>query len=364
MLLNSRALSIAFGLIIAGITTAFLGLLPGISTTALVVAFTLAFSTSYILMRILAEFLFFREINHIYDALARIQNNDLSFLKSQDGTSINPLRKINKEIHDYARLKEREIDELKRMETFRREFIADVSHELKTPIFAAQGFVHTLLDGAVEDKKVRGKFLKKAAKSLDGLDLLVHDLLTISQMEIGQIKMHFENFNMVDLCEEVIDQLENRAEKKNMEITLINEPQQPVFVKADYQRIYQVMVNLVSNSIKYTKKKGKVDIKIEELNKKNVKITVSDTGRGIPKEDISRIFERFYRVEKSRSKEKGGTGLGLSIVKHIMEGHHSKIEVESEVGVGSKFWFLLEKGKPAPKIVWEDEEEDEDDQES
>ena len=364
MLLNSRALSIVFGAIIAGITTAFLGLLPDISDTALIVAFTLSFSTSYILMRVLAEFLFFREINRIYEALANIQNNDLSFLKNQDSSSINPLRKINKEIFDYARLKEREIDELKRMETFRREFIADVSHELKTPIFAAQGFVHTLLDGAVEDKKVRGKFLKKAAKSLDGLDLLVQDLLTISQMEIGQIKMHFENFDIIDLANEVIDQLENRAEKKNLTITLSHGDKSSIFVKADYQRIYQVMVNLVSNAIKYTKKGGKIEIWIEEATKRQVKITVSDTGKGIPKEDISRIFERFYRVEKSRSKEKGGTGLGLSIVKHIMEGHHTKIEVESEVGVGSKFWFVLEKGKPAPKIVWEDEEEDEDDQES
>lgn len=360
MLFNSQGLAILLGLIVASITAAFLSLLPEVSTTALVVAFTLSFSSSYILFRIVAEFLFFREINNIYDALTKIQNNDLSIIESGRKSFINPLKKINQEISDYAKDKQREIEELKRMETFRREFIADVSHELKTPIFAAQGFVHTLLDGAVEDKKVRGKFLKKAAKSLDGLDLLVQDLLTISQMEIGEIKMHYENFDMVNLCSEVFDQLEGKAEKKNISVELIHPSKKEIFVKADFQRIYQVMINLVSNGIKYTKKNGSISVSIEEL-KNKVKITVSDTGRGIPPEDINRIFERFYRVEKSRSKEKGGTGLGLSIVKHIMEGHHSKIEVSSQVGVGSQFWFSLDKGKPAPRIRWVDEEEDDSD---
>ncbi|MFZ9045135.1 MAG: sensor histidine kinase [Cyclobacteriaceae bacterium] len=356
MLFNSQGLGIIFGVIVGTITTAFLSLLPEISQTALIIGFTLSFSSSYILLRIVAEFLFFREINSIHEALRGIQQNDLSVLDSSNRSFINPLKKINREIADYAEIKQSEIEELKRMEIFRREFIADISHELKTPIFAAQGFVHTLLDGAAEDKKVRGKFLKKAAKSLDGLDLLVQDLLTISQIEIGEIKMHYESFDLVNLCAEVYDQLDGKAEKKEITLTFDHGKLEQIFVNADFQRIYQVMINLVSNGIKYTRKGGTVSVKLEEDDAK-VKVTVSDNGRGIPAEDISRIFERFYRVEKSRSKEKGGTGLGLSIVKHIIEGHDSKIEVSSQVGVGSDFWFMLDKGKPAPQIKWDDEDD-------
>lgn len=342
MELNSRALAFLVAISVAAITTAFLYLLPEISKAALVITFILSFATSFILVRLVAEFLFFREINHIYDALAKIQSEELAQISKKRISSFNPLRKINSEIQDYVEKKQAEIESLKEMETFRREFIADVSHELKTPIFAAQGFVHTLLDGAVEDKKVRHKFLKKAAKSLDGLDILVQELLTISQMEIGQIKMHYEFFDMVDLCNEVFDQLEGKAEKREITVTFEKEYTNPINVYADYQRIYQVMTNLVTNGINYTKRGGYVKVGIKKVSGNRIQVNVSDNGRGIPEEDIHRIFERFYRVEKSRSKEKGGTGLGLSIVKHIMEAHDSKIEVKSELGIGSTFWFILE----------------------
>jgi two-component system phosphate regulon sensor histidine kinase PhoR len=357
MFLNSHALALLCGVTIATITTAFLSLLPDISNTALVVTFTLSFSSGFILVRIIAEFLFFREIDNIQNALKNLQDIEINSLSGQRRAYFNPLRKINKEIKGYLDKKQEEIDELRRMETFRREFIADVSHELKTPIFAAQGFVHTLLDGAVEDKKVRSKFLKKAAKSLDGLDILVQDLLTISQMETGEIRMHFENFDISEMCREVIEQLEDKAQKKKIHLKL-EEDYQEFYVYADFQRIYQVLINLISNAIKYTKKDGKVDISIKELGQK-VEVMVRDTGRGIPEEHLTRIFERFYRVDKSRSKEKGGTGLGLAIVKHIMEGHGSKVEVSSKLGEGSSFWFTLDKCKTGPRMVWEDEEDEE-----
>lgn len=359
MILNSRALALLLAISVGLITVAFLSLLPEISQAALIIAGGLSFSSSYILVRLMAEFLFFKEINNIYNALDKLQDEDLSFIYKQNRSFFNPLRRVNREIQNYAVRKQQEIEELKRMEAFRREFIADVSHELKTPIFAAQGFVHTLLDGAVEDKKVRSKFLKKAAKSLDGLDILVQDLLTLSQMETGEIKMHLEYFDIIELCREVYDQLEGKADKKKITLEFALDHKDPVYVNADYQRIYQVIINLVSNSIKYTKKGGKVMIKILEEEEK-VLVEVSDNGRGIPNEDIKRIFERFYRVDKSRSKEKGGTGLGLAIVKHIIEGHGSKVEVESERKVGSRFWFRLEKGQPVEKMTWQDDEEDED----
>lgn len=357
MIINSRGLSLILAFLIAAITTAFLMLVPSIDMEGLIIAAMICFASSYILIRLVLEFLFFRHIDSIYEALENLEDPSLVGLTQPiKKVSFNPLKKINREIFDYAEKKQREIQELKRMEVFRREFIADVSHELKTPLFAAQGFVHTLLDGAVEDKNVRGKFLKKAAKSLDGLDVLVHDLLTISQMETGEIKMHFEFFNIMELTKEVIDQLEGKAEKRSITVKL-KDPDQKFFVKADYQRIYQVMMNLISNAIKYTRKEGQVDISFQQ-NDQFVTTHVADNGRGIPQEDIHRIFERFYRVEKSRSKEKGGTGLGLSIVKHIMEGHGSTVEVKSKVGVGSTFSFKLKKGKPVAHRFVDDDDDD------
>lgn len=357
-MINSRGIALLLGVAISGITTAFIAMVPGVTNTAIFIAFALSFSTSYIFIRITLEFLFFRQIDTIFEALKKINSRELADVaKPGAKTTLNPLKHINKEIYSYAVNKQEEIQELKQLETFRREFMADVSHELKTPIFAAQGFVHTLLDGAVEDKKVRVKFLKKAAKSLDGLDILVQDLLTISQMETGEIKMHFEYFDITEVCRETFEQLEDKASKKEITLAFEN-PQAKVFVYADYQRIYQVMTNLVSNAVKYTKRGGHIEVSFEERDGL-IYTYVKDNGRGIPPADINRIFERFYRVDKSRSKEKGGTGLGLSIVKHIIEGHNSTIEVESEVGKGSVFSFALKKGKPVAHRFFTEQDDDE-----
>ena len=351
MQFNSRAIALLLALCIAIITTAFLYLVPGVTNTSIIIAFLLSFSSSYILTRLVLEFLFFRQIEDIYDSLKKVQESGLTL--SSKGKSFNPLKRINNEISSFAETKEREIEELKERENFRREFIADVSHELKTPLFAAQGFVHTLLDGAINDKEVRKKFLKKAAKSMDALDLLVQDILTISQIESGEITMHFENFDILELCHEIVDQIEGKAEKKGVELK-IPKKLKPVIVRGDYRRIYQVLINLISNAIKYTKKGGWARISFKEIGEK-VEISVKDNGRGIPDTDLSRIFERFYRVEKSRSREKGGTGLGLSIVKHILEGHNSMIHVQSEYKKGSRFYFSLEKANYIDKVVEEDE---------
>ena len=358
MLINSRALALLLAILISVITTAFLSLVDEALSVALVICFLLSFSSSYILIRICLEFLFFRQIKEIHDALQDIKSQDLSFVTKGTGitSSLNPLKRINKEIFNYAEKKQAEIIELKRMETFRREFIADVSHELKTPIFAAQGFVHTLLDGAVKDKSVRKKFLRKAARSLDGLDVLVQDLLTISQLETGEIKMHFEHFDICELCREVFDQLEDKAEKSKITLKIDHPKKKPMFVFADYRRVYQVLINLVSNGVKYTKSGGNVIVRFEE-EKGGIKTSVIDNGLGIPEEDIGRIFERFYRVDKSRSKEKGGTGLGLSIVKHILESHSTTIDVKSKLKEGSVFSFVLKKGKAVEHRFIADEEE-------
>lgn len=354
MQFNSRGIALMLAVCVAMVTSAFLYLVPEVTTTALIIAFVLSFSSSYMLSRLILEFLFFRQIENIYDSLKKIQESRLTISSSRN--SINPLKRINREISTFAETKEKEIEELKERENFRREFIADISHELKTPLFAAQGFVHTLLDGAINDKEVRKKFLKKAAKSLDSLDLLVQDILTISQIESGEIKMRFENFDILELCHEIVDQVEGKAEKKGVKLK-IPKKLKPVIVRGDYRRIYQVIINLMSNAIKYTRDGGWAKVSFEEVGDK-VEISVEDNGRGIPEGDISRIFERFYRVDKSRSREKGGTGLGLSIVKHILEGHGAEINVQSEYKKGSRFFFFLDKATYIDVVVDEEIEDE------
>ena len=344
MVYSSRVLALLLALCISLITTLFLSLVEGVEATALLVTFAISFSVSYILAYVILEFLIFREINKIYKLMEKLKRKELSGFSDQKSGILNPMEKINEEIFSFAQLKQKEIDELKKLEAFRREFIADVSHELKTPIFAAQGFVHTLLDGAMNDKAVRGKFLKKAAKSLDGLDALVQDLLTLSHIETGQIKMHFERFDIYEVTEEIIEQLEDKAEKRDIRLKIEGHAQK-VIVYADRQRITQVMTNLISNAIKHSFEGDKVEISFEEA-KKMVHVKVKDYGEGIPSEHLTRIFERFYRVDKSRSREKGGTGLGLAIVKHILENHGTKAEVQSEPGKGSSFSFKLPHNKP------------------
>lgn len=344
MVYSSRGLALLLAVCIALITSLFLSLFKSVDGTALVAAFGVSFSVSYLLIFVVLEFLIFREINKVHKLMDKLKKKELSKIDKQKSAPLNPLGTINEDIYSFAELKQKEIDELKKLEAFRREFIADVSHELKTPIFAAQGFVHTLLDGAVNDKNVRTKFLKKAAKSLDGLDMLVQDLLTLSHIETGQIKMHFESIDLYKLTEEVFEQLEEKAEKKEVKLRVEGE-QGKAWVHADWQRINQVLTNLVSNAIKHSFQGGEVSVKFE-VGKKNISVHVIDSGEGISPEHLSRIFERFYRVDKSRSREKGGTGLGLAIVKHILDGHNSKAEVQSTPGSGSTFSFKLPRVKP------------------
>jgi two-component system, OmpR family, phosphate regulon sensor histidine kinase PhoR len=343
MKITSRGMALIIATCVAGVSVAFLTLVRNVPTEALLVTAVISFSSSYLLIFVLLDFVIFREIKKIYSLLDRLRKKDLSFIRSEKSSPLNPLKRINEEIYSYAALKQREIDELKKLEAFRKEFIADISHELKTPLFAAQGFVHTLLDGAIEDKSVRVHFLQKAAKSLDGLDMLVQDLLTLSEIETGKVKMHPDGFDLYKLTEEVFEQLEGKAEKKSITLKITGK-RRPVMVYADIKRIHQVMTNLISNAVKYSGENSQVEVEFEQT-KKETTITIKDQGEGIPPEDIKRIFERFYRVDKSRSREGGGTGLGLAIVKHILESHQSKVHVASTIGKGSTFSFNLSRYK-------------------
>ena len=307
---------------------------------------TIGFLTCFIFGGVLIyfalDYLVFQEVNSLYDRIKQIKKKDFSVTpRKQLVEKENPIELLKKELNTYVATKEGEVQDLKKAAKYRQEFLADVSHELKTPIFAAQGFVHTLLDNPEEDLEIRMKFLEKAAKSLDGLDNLVQDLLTVSQIETGAIKIEKKKLDLRPLVEEIFEQVEAKAKKRNVKLKLIA-PTGNIQVKADAQRISQVILNLVVNAIKYGKEKGLVQVIVTEK-KKVYTISVVDNGPGIPEEHLHRIFERFYRVDKSRAKNSGGTGLGLSIVKHIVQAHNSKISVQSEVDKGTRFEFKLEK---------------------
>lgn len=296
------------------------------------------------LVYLFLEWAIYRDLDRVQKMLQPFKRKEEDPKKNTYVNSPSPLDHIKLDIRSFALQKQREIEELKKLETFRREFLADVSHELKTPIFAAQGFVHTLLDGEVEVPEIRERFLNKAAYSLDKLNALVEDLITISQMEIGEIKMHPQNFDLRKLIEDIFDQLEETAAKKGTRLKVFKYSPKSCYVYADKLRIGQVLTNLIVNAIKYGIDQGTIVVQYT-IETDHVHIQVKDDGPGMEEIHLNRIFERFYRVDKSRSKEQGGTGLGLSIVKHIIEAHEEKISVKSKLGEGTTFYFTLKKGK-------------------
>ena len=236
-----------------------------------------------------------------------------------------------------------EINILKDQENYRREFLGNVSHELKTPLFTIQGYILTLIEGAMKDKKVRGKYLKRSAKGVDRLISIVKDLDLITQFESGIKTVDKSNFNIYELIYNVYDLMEFESEKNNTKLLIKDEHNSPVIVKADKERILQVLTNLIVNSIKYGKENGYTEVAVEEYNKDSIIVRVADNGEGIEDEHLPRLFERFYRIDKNRSRKKGGSGLGLSIVKHIIEAHQEQIFVESKFGQGTEFSFTLRK---------------------
>jgi two-component system phosphate regulon sensor histidine kinase PhoR len=241
-------------------------------------------------------------------------------------------------------LNQREIKKLKDLETYRRDFLGEVSHELKTPIFAVQGFIHTLMDGAIDDKKVRTKFLKKAMRNADRLSNLVEDLLIITQAESGEMEMKIRKFSALVLLQEVLETLDYKFTKKQRNISsqIITNGLDQVQVLADRERIQQVLTNLIDNAVKYGNADGRITIYLNEEAEK-ILVSVQDDGPGIEEEHLDKIFRRFYRVDKSRSRDKGGTGLGLAICKHLLEAHGESISVQSTVEQGTTFTFSLKR---------------------
>jgi two-component system, OmpR family, phosphate regulon sensor histidine kinase PhoR len=350
MFSSSRGLSALLGLAISVITTIAVSIILHLSGSTILLVFLLTLVISSLCAYGILEFLIFREISKLHSVLSKLFEGNVSADEvDQESLKLPILNFMQSDVASFVEKKQEEVDRLKKLETFRKEFIGNVSHELKTPIFAAQGFLHTLLDGAVNDRAVRMKFLRKAAKSLDGLDALVQDLLVLSQIETGQIKMHFEDTDLYKLTEEVFEQFEDKINKKGIELR-IDGNYGSVMVYGDAVRLTQVMTNLVSNAIRHSFEDGEVIVTFEQT-RRHVTVSVRDFGEGISEEHQSRIFERFYRVDKSRARDKGkgGTGLGLAIVKHILEGHNTRAEVDSRPGHGSVFSFKLPRFKPEPE---------------
>ena len=251
---------------------------------------------------------------------------------------------VNQVVLRWSKEKKKEIDELKKMAAYRREFLGNVSHELKTPIFNIQGYVHTLLEGGIHDNAINKKFLKKSVKSINRMIILVEDLEEISRLESGELHLKEQSFNLYALAKEVVDFMEHKASENNTTITIVSNLSKSSKVVADKKRIRQVLINLIDNAIKYgNQKDGRVKISFYDFHD-NYLIEVSDNGIGIPEENIKRVFERFYRTDESRSRDKGGTGLGLAIVKHIIEAHRQTISVRSSIGEGTTFSFTLKMG--------------------
>ena len=238
-----------------------------------------------------------------------------------------------------------EYTEMKKRESFRREFIGNLAHEIKTPLFTTQSYILTLLDGAIDDKSVNKKYLKTASKAVERLNLIVKDLDLITKIESGESNLNKTKFDIIDLVNNIFEMLEFSAKKKNIRFTVEKESDLNTKVNADKEKIEQVLTNLIDNSVKYGKENGTTEVVVQNLNESKIIVRITDNGFGLEEENYTRIFERFFRVDKSGSRNSGGSGLGLSIVKHIIDAHDEKIYVESELGVGSEFSFSLEKSQ-------------------
>jgi two-component system phosphate regulon sensor histidine kinase PhoR len=338
------------------ITSAFL-----ISLVAIIVAFLLlAFQIKYPFLMVLVmgvvvflfAFFFLKKIIEafIYDKIKIIYKtiHSLKRSKDEDKTRLvisgDTLELVNQQVLEWGESKTREIEELQSSAKYRREFIGNVSHELKTPIFNIQGYVLTLLDGGLDDPSINKEYLLRAEKSINRMIAIVEDLEAISQLESGELKLNLARFDIIALTHDIIEFLERKALKKNVQVVLAENYEKAIFVSADKERIRQVIINLIENSIKYNFRQTGALTKINFFDMdENILIEVTDNGVGIAQQDLVRIFERFYRIDKGRSREEGGTGLGLAIVKHVIEAHEQTINVRSWPGIGTTFGFTLKK---------------------
>lgn len=289
----------------------------------------------------LSEFIY-EKINPIYKRIHNFNLERKDFRKAME--TKDQISALEKDVALWTLDKSKEIDQLKQLEKYRREFLGNVSHELKTPIFNIQGYILTLLDGGLEDPSINRQYLERTEKSINRLISIVEDLESITGLEAGELKLSMENFNIVTVVEDVYEMHEMLARRYGVKLQFEKGHEKAIRVYADRKRIIEAINNLILNAIKYSKPGGTITVSFVDIGDQ-ILVEIADTGIGINEKDLPRIFERFYRVDKSRSREQGGTGLGLAIVKHIIEAHQQTIRVQSKIGEGSTFAFTLEKQK-------------------
>ena len=304
----------------------------------LVLLVILIFIISFLIIQSRIEAFIYGKIKNLYKDLNIIDSISLS--KPNISTDMNSLMQ---NINEFSKDKKLEIESLKVQEEFRKEFIGNVAHELKTPIFTIQGYIENLIDGAVENELLRDKFLNRAQISVERLIYIIKDLDMITKLESGSQNLEVTSFDLNKLIKNIFDQLEIQAQKKEIKLTFNTNYSESILVNADRDKIHQVITNLIINSIKYGTFKGTTEISLESLTTEKLIVRVTDNGEGILNEHLPRLFERFYRVDQSGSRKQGGSGLGLSIVKHIIDAHNENIYIESKLGIGSEFSFTLSK---------------------
>jgi two-component system, OmpR family, phosphate regulon sensor histidine kinase PhoR len=343
--LSTRQVGLILSVILTFIVY-FIGIVA-YKTNSFFLIFTIASTVIFLLIYLLIMFLFNRFISEKIKPIYKIinyfpQKGKEAKLKTKQGFV--DITEVEHDVEQWAQNQLQEIERLKDLERYRKDFVGNVSHELKTPIFNIQGYILTLLEGGLEDPKINKLYLMRSEKSIDRMISIVEDLESITKLETGELKPQYMVFDIVKVAEEVFEMEHMMSKERKISLQFVNKPDKPILVSADKKRIIEVLSNLITNGIKYGKKKGHIKIGFYDFDEK-IMIEVSDNGIGIDKKDLPRIFERFYRVDKSRSREQGGTGLGLSIVKHIIEAHNQTINVQSVLDEGTTFTFTLEKAK-------------------
>lgn len=298
----------------------------------------LVFVISFLIIQSRVEAFIYSKIKNLYKELNLIDSISLS---KPDITT--DMKSLLDNISEFSRDNKLEIESLKVREEFRKEFIGNVAHELKTPIFTIQGYIENLIDGAIDDNSVRDKFLNRAKISVERLIYIIKDLDMITKLESGTLNLEQDSFDIIELIKNTYDELEIQAQKKDIKLIFNKLYSEPIIVFADKDKIQQVITNLIINSIKYGTNKGTTEVSLESITSDKLIVRITDNGEGIQKEHLSRLFERFYRVDQSGSRKQGGSGLGLSIVKHIIDAHNENVYVESKFGIGSEFSFTLTK---------------------
>lgn len=313
----------------------------GMNISFLLLSFFVTFIGSFLMLYL---FFYFTIAQKLSELSKGIENRFLSNAIPEEKNILEDTDALDNLYRNIRKLeieREKEQEQFKNLDSYRKEYLGNVSHELKTPIFNIQGYLDTLLNGGINDPEININYLKKADKSIDRLIHIIDDLETITQLETGGLELDKDKFDIAALCKDVYGQMELNASKRNIKLNFDKKYDKAFWVIADKFRIRQVITNLVTNGIKYGKEGGEIEISIQYYDN-DVIVEVKDNGLGIDEKHLPRLFERFYRVDKGRSREQGGTGLGLSIVKHIIEAHDKSIEVESKVGKGTKFIFSLD----------------------